>query len=192
MEYLEALEASGFSMWAKESSTAYVGFLAFHTIGLVFLAGISGAIAMRILGVARTMPLAPMIDFYPLMWAGLAINAFTGSVLMCLYPTKYLVDPTLYIKLAAVGVAVYMAVKLKAVLVSVNEGMESAAESPEAKKAAVGLLLSWFVALLTGRIMAYSLDTKLQTTAAVIVALCLLFGVGYLIGRRQGWIGSTE
>ena len=79
MEILEALEASGFSMWVKGSSTAYVAVLAFHTNGLAFLVGISGATAMRILGVARSIPLQAMEDFFPLMYVGMGINVLTGS-----------------------------------------------------------------------------------------------------------------
>ncbi len=63
MALLEALESSGFAMMVKESNTGYVATLAFHSIGMAFLVGISGATALRVLGVARSLPLAPMEDF---------------------------------------------------------------------------------------------------------------------------------
>ena len=83
-----------------DHTTAYVAFLAFHTIGLVFLVGVSGVVAMRILGVARSLPLGPLLDFFPLQYLGVCINVVTGVVLLCLYPTDYIVDPTMYIKAA--------------------------------------------------------------------------------------------
>ena len=192
MEFLEALEASGFSMWVKESSTAYVAVLAFHTIGLAFLAGISGATAMRILGVARSMPLAPMEDFFPLMWAGLWVNAVTGSVLLCLYPTKYLVDLTLYIKLSAVVAAIVLVRKLRVQVFGDNEHMATAAGIRKAKMLSGALIAVWLVSTTAGRVMAYTLPTKIQTAIAVLIALSLLALAGYLAGRQFGWIQSPE
>ena len=49
MEILAAIEASGFAMFVKESNTAYVATLAWHSIGMAFLVGISGATALRVL-----------------------------------------------------------------------------------------------------------------------------------------------
>ena len=191
MEILEAIEASGFSMWVKESSTAYVAVLAFHTIGLAFLVGISGATAMRILGVARSMPLEPMEDFFPLMYVGLGINAVTGSVLVLLYPTDFLTDPTLYIKLAAITVAIVIIRKLQ---VNVLRGrwLDTVAGSKKAKRLAGSLLAAWLIATTAGRVTAYTMPTKLQTAAAVLVVVSVALLVGYIAGRSLGWIKPSE
>jgi hypothetical protein len=191
MDILQALEASGFSMWVKESSTAYVAVLAFHTIGLAFLVGISGATAMRILGVARSIPLAPMEDFFPLMYAGFWINAVTGTVLLTLYPTDYLTDPTIYIKLSAVVAAMILVQKLRACAFGGEGDLNTAAGSKKAKTMAVMLLVVWLVAIVAGRVTAYSVATKLETAAAVIVFMVLAVLVGYFAGRSLGWIKST-
>ncbi len=106
MGVLAALESSGFAMFVKESTTIYTATLALHAIGLAFLVGISGGTALRILGVARSLPLAPMEDFFPLMWAGFWINALTGVVLLMLYPTDFLANAAIYIKLGAVACAI--------------------------------------------------------------------------------------
>ena len=191
MEILQALEASGFAMWVKESSTAYVAVLAFHTIGLAFLVGISGATAMRILGVARSMPLAPMEDFFPLMYTGFCINLATGTVLLTLYPTDFLTDPTIYIKLSAIVVAMVVIAKLKAEVFR-NDNPDTAAESKRAKTLAATLLVVWLIATVAGRVMAYTIPTKLQTAAAVIVVMALVLLIGYFARRSLGWIKSTE
>ncbi len=193
MEYLEALEASGFSMWVKESSTAYVVVLAFHTIGLTFLVGISSAAAMRILGVGRGIPLAAMLDFFPLMYVGLLINALTGAVLMCLYPTDYLVDDfTIYIKLVAVIFALVFLQKIKRGIEQVRDSQDESALPESAKKMSIALIFFWLVAVLAGRVAAYSLPTKLETAGAVIVFLGLAAVVGYLFGNKLGLIDSDE
>lgn len=192
MEFLQAIEASGFSMWVKESSTAYVAVLALHTIGLAFLVGISGSTAMRILGVARSMPLAPMADFFPLMYVGLCINAVTGSVLLVLYPTKFLVDLTLYIKLCAVTVAVVIIRWLHTHVFAGGVDPETAADSKNVKMLARTMLAAWLFAVVAGRLTAYGVNTKLQTAAAVLVLATVVLLVGYFVGRSLGWIKSSE
>jgi hypothetical protein len=192
MEYLEALEASGFSMFIKESSTAYVAFLAFHTIGLVFLVGVSGVVAMRILGVARSLPLGPLLDFFPLLYLGVCINVVTGVVLLCLYPTDYIVDPTMYIKAAAIVVAIIMVRKLKTFLLNLEAGVTTEEESNNMKLWSRILLIAWLFAVLAGRTVAYGLATKIQTAVAVLIVVSLVLLVGYLVGRGLGWINPSE
>jgi hypothetical protein len=183
MDLLAALESSGFSMWVKESSTAYVAVLAFHTVGLAFLVGISSVTAMRILGFARSIPLEPMQDFFPLMYAGFWINLATGAVLMCLYPTDYLIEPTIYIKLGAVVLAVVVLRRLQHRIFAEGIDADAAAASGNSRQLAVWMMVAWLVATVAGRVMAYSMPTKLQTAAAVLVFAALAAGLGYALYR---------
>ncbi|MDP6376859.1 MAG: hypothetical protein QF515_01925 [Pseudomonadales bacterium] len=192
MELLQALEASGFSMWVKESSTAYVAVLAFHTVGLAFLVGISGAIALRILGGARSMPLEPMEDFLPLMYAGLCINAVTGLVLICLYPTNYFTEPTIYIKLAAVVVAMVLMQKVRGIAFGADASIGTPDGLKRARTLSIVMLIAWLIATVAGRVTAYTMPTKLQTAGAVIVFLVLALLVGYGLGKSLGWFESES
>lgn len=192
MELLQALESSGYAMWVKESSTAYVAVLAFHTIGLSFLVGISGAIALRILGAARAMPLAPMEDFYPLMFVGLWINVFTGLILLSLYPTQYVVDPIIYIKLAAIVAAMMLVRRIKTALFEDGVDPDIVAETPGIRLLAVFMIIAWLTATISGRITAYDLVTRLQTTAAFVVFLVIALAIGYVVGRSMGWIKASN
>jgi cobalamin synthase len=131
-----------------------------------------------------------MADFFPLMYVGFWINLLTGTVLMCLYPTDYVVDPAIYIKLAAVVVALVMLNLMKAHVLRQGDP-EIQAKTKTAKRYATVLLCAWLVAIVTGRVIAYSLETRLQTAAAVLIALVAIFFVGYLVGRRLGWIESS-
>jgi len=191
VEILQALENSGFSMWVKESSTAYVAVLAFHTIGLAFLVGISGATAARVLGAARSMPLEPMQDFFPLMYAGLAINVFTGLVLICLYPVKYATDVAFYIKLAAIAVAAWVLRKLRILLYESEADADSIAETRPAKVLAVTMLAAWLIGIVAGRVTAYTVPTKIATAGAVIVVLIMVLLIGYAI-RQLGKGRSSQ
>ena len=187
MEMLAQLEASGFAMFVKESGTAYTTALALHTIGLAFLVGISGGTALRILGVARSLPLAPMEDFFPLMWVGFWINAVTGVVLLSLYPTKFLTDGTMYIKLGAVALAMLNIRMLRAHVFGDGANLDTTAGTTKAKRLAGALLAVWVVAITAGRLTAYTLPTKIQTAAAVLIFLVLMLLAGYIAARVLGW-----
>ena len=191
MEMLAALEASGFAMAVKESNTGYVSVLAFHSIGMAFLVGISGAIALRVLGVARSVPLAPLEDFLPLMYAGFWLNALTGVVLLSLYPTKFLVDVVFYTKLGAIAVAVVTVRRLAAHLFHGEVSLETAAGEAKARTLSVTLLGVWLVAVTAGRLTAYSFDTRVQTAIAVLIVAGLMVLAWNVAGRRLGWYESS-
>src|SRR5437764_12248368 len=89
---LDALEHTSLSTTLRDSPNIflYPTILAFHTLGLAFFVGISSAIALRILGVAPEVPLAPFRKLYPVMWAGFLFNAVSGLLLLVIEPTKFL------------------------------------------------------------------------------------------------------
>src|SRR4051812_10104573 len=98
---LDALENTWLSTMLRDSPNVflYPTILAFHTLGLAFFVGISTAIALRILGVAPDIPLAPFKKLYPLMWLGFFFNAVSGLLLLIIEPTKFLTMVDFYIKL---------------------------------------------------------------------------------------------
>jgi hypothetical protein len=69
MPFLRWLEALSLSTWIREGGSIwrYPTIFFLHTVGLGFLAGLSVAMALRILGVASRLPLAPFAKFFPLM-----------------------------------------------------------------------------------------------------------------------------
>src|SRR5215469_13227221 len=110
MNFLEAIEALGFSTWVRESKSllAYPTILWLHVMGMGVVAGVSSLISLRLLGVSPKTPLQPLERLYPLMWSGFWVNAATGTALLLASASKRLVDPTFYIKMVFIfaGVAV--------------------------------------------------------------------------------------
>ena len=107
--FLQTLEETGFSKWMRESDSVF-GFyfiLLFHTVGLALLVGSNTVVDLRLLGMAREIPLAPMKRFFRIMWLGFAINVTTGVLLLLAYPTKQLTNPDFYIKLTLIALAVW-------------------------------------------------------------------------------------
>jgi hypothetical protein len=146
------LESSAFSVWMRESDSlfAFPGILAAHTIGLGLLAGLSGALALRLLGVAKGIPPEAFRRFVPLMWIGLWMNLLTGIALLIGYPTKALTNPVFYLKLGliAAGLAI-----LRAIFRRTGSGQAAMGIT---KALAAALLIAWIATITAGRLLAYT------------------------------------
>ena len=66
----KTIEESGLSTWIRDSPSifAYWFILSFHAIGMGLLVGASVVIDLRILGVARDLPMAPLKGLYRVIW----------------------------------------------------------------------------------------------------------------------------
>jgi hypothetical protein len=155
--FLQTIEDTGFSTWLRESESpfAFYFILLFHTFGLALLVGSNVVVDLRLLGVARAIPLAPLQRLFRIMWIGFSINAVTGVLLVLAYPTKSLTNLDFYIKLTVIGFAIWVMQRLK------TEVFEDATLS-EADMTARGATLAkwslflWFGAITAGRLLAYT------------------------------------
>ena len=154
--FLAWLESTGVSVWIRESSSilAFPGILSCHAIGMGFAAGVNAAVALRILGVASTVPLGEMRRFLPVMWFGFWLNAASGVALLIAYPTKALTNPLFYVKLALVASGVWLAKAIDRYLSGVSTGDVPPPRTPRVL-AAVSLG-SWAGAIAAGRLLAYT------------------------------------
>jgi hypothetical protein len=155
--FLEAIEATGFSAWLRESESPF-GFyfiLLFHTIGLAILVGSNVVVDLRLLGVAPNIPLAPLRKLFRIMWTGFGINAVTGALLVFAYPTKSLTNLDFYIKLTLIGLAIWVMLKLKSRVFDDSSLGEAEMKARGATLAKYSLVL-WFGAITAGRLLAYT------------------------------------
>ena len=146
--FLALLEQSGLATWIREGGAIY-GYpliLFLHTLGLSTLVGLAWVIDLRILGVGSGIPLESLEKTFWLMWAGLALNAITGSLLFIADATKHASNPAFYVKLTAVALGV---VTLGRIRRSVFR------EHKSGKLLAAASLGCWFVAMSAARLMAY-------------------------------------
>lgn len=187
-EVLEAIENSGFSTWVREAPTvlAYSTVLAFHTFGMAFLVGLSGMIALRALGFARGLPLAPMGKFFPLIFVGFWVNAATGVVLTMLAARSLLSNPDFYVKLAAIAGAIVSLRMLRAGLFGEGVKLDTGPVPLKTRIVAVAMLLFWAVAVTAGRFTAYSWYVRKQSAVAVLIAAFLMLFVRHVAARVFG------
>jgi hypothetical protein len=154
------IEHTNLSLWiAGDSMLAFPAILTAHVLGTGFLAGTSSAIALRVLGVARQVPLGRMELFYPIMWVALATNAVSGTLLLIGYPYKAFTNPLFYVKLALIALAIYLVVKIRNEVLRNPQANKLPAEPAMWRHAKIlaGLSLGcWMCLIASGRFLAYT------------------------------------
>jgi len=180
--FLEWLESTWLSTTLRDSPNVflYPTILAFHTLGLAFFVGISSAIALRILGVAPEVPLAPFRKLYPVMWIGFAFNAVSGLLLLVIEPTKFLTMFDFYVKLVAIAGAVYC----NRVLYLRRFRTPAAVDPNPLPRAdrilAAVILVLWAVSITAGRLTAYDdAFVQRQTALGTLIVSAVLLAGGY-------------
>jgi hypothetical protein len=115
MDVFTWLEGSALSTWVREAPTiwAFATILTLHTFGMGVLVGASAVLDLRLLGIGRTIALAPLRTLFPVMWGGFWLNLVTGSVLFAADATSRGTQWLFLVKLlfVAVGVATMVLIK---------------------------------------------------------------------------------
>jgi hypothetical protein len=186
VEFLTWLQNSGPATWVRESDSllGYTLYLAGHTIGMVFLVGPNLLIAARVLGLAPRLPLAPLRSFRPLMTIGLWITIVTGSVLFATAPVGYVHNRVFIVKIIAIAFAVAC---VRGALRELfdrtgTEGAESVSHKAITLTAASVLL--WTIAVVAGRLTAYSGIVVVASVEAFLILLAVAAAILWMMRLR--------
>jgi hypothetical protein len=154
---LETIENLSIGVWVRESPSifAYTLVLSLHAIGLAIVLGLNWLIALRLLGVAKAIPLTALRSFYGTIWFGFFINAVSGLMLFIASATHMGVMHVFWIKMAAVATGMIVSLTLKARYLNDSAAMSSGVVPAGARRMAWWLLGVWFFALLVGRMTGY-------------------------------------
>jgi hypothetical protein len=156
LQFLEAIQNSAFATFVRESPSifAYTFVLSLHAMGLAIVVGLSAAIALRLLGLAPTIPLAPIGRLFPVMYVGFWINALSGLALLAASATTMLANPMFYAKLVFIVGGVLVMRLLRNIVFT--ERLTSGGDPPAAaRKLAIASLVCWTLAIIAGRLTAY-------------------------------------
>ncbi len=156
MEFFGWLESLSFSSWVRESGSlwAFPMFLFVHTLGVSIVAGGSTMIAFAVLGLWPKQPIKPLEKLYPVIWAGFAANAFTGTGLFMADASTRGINPDFWIKLLFVfaGTVLISVIRKK---VFTDPQLDKGPVPSGAKGLALASLFCWFAAIICGRLIAY-------------------------------------
>jgi hypothetical protein len=154
MAFLQWLEASTFSSWLKESPSllAYPAVLFLHSVGLVFTVGPSAVISLRLLGVGRGLPVAPLDRLFPVIWIGFWTSVVSGFVMLAVDATTKLANPLFSVKMIFVAASVMLMILVRR---QVKRGDEASLGRTRGWWLAAGSLVCWAGVIAAGRFMAY-------------------------------------
>lgn len=152
-KFFQTIEESGLSMWVRDNP--FWAILTVHALGMAMLVGASLVIALRILGVAPGLPLAPLRRLYGMVWAGFWIQIVSGLLLLIGYPTKSFTNPDFYLKLVLIAFGMVAMQMLKNRVFS-DPNMSDADRMVRGKALAVWSLVFWLAAVTSARMLAYT------------------------------------
>lgn len=144
------------SIWVAESDTAwaYPFVLFVHTIGIALTGGSAAVILVRVLGVARSLPIPAMRKLFPALWAGFILNAISGTLLFNAAATTTGYNPTYYLKLVLLLFATLTLLPVRTFIYADRGDPGSGIPFRVQGFAALSLLL-WAGVVATGRLIAY-------------------------------------
>jgi hypothetical protein len=127
-----------------------------HFIGLCLLIGAIGSFDLRLLGIARRVPIAAMHRLIPWGIAGFALNVATGLLFVLTEPDQYIYNPSFHLKVLFLGVA-----GVNASLFYVTSYRQVFGEAPSldaprhAKLIALVSLCAWMTVIVCGRLITF-------------------------------------
>ena len=158
-DLLVSLEESGLSTWLRESDSLWAlpTILTLHTLGLGVLVGSSWAFDLRVLGIGRTIPLAPYRAMFKVMWFGFWINFFTGLLLFAADAQRKAGSGLFLAKMLFVIIGVVMLVLIRKHVYGAD-GTAPDPVSSTAKVLAIVSIAAWTAAISAGRLLAYLIE----------------------------------
>jgi hypothetical protein len=151
--FFDTIEKSGFSMWVRDNP--FWAILSIHAIGMAALVGASMVIALRILGVAPDLPIAPLEKLYRFIWFGFWVQVITGLMLLIGYPTKSLTNWDFYVKLVLIAFGM-IAMHLLRKRVFSDPSLSEAEMMSRGKVLAICSLVFWAATVTSARVLAYT------------------------------------
>ena len=143
--------------FVRESIWAFPTLQALHFIGMTLLIGIVGALELRVLGIARAVPLAPLHRFLPLAFLGLGINVITGIFFFCHDPLVYAFNTSFRIKMLLILLARLNALWFRlGVFLDLEKWGPGIEASRIAKVISAISILLWFGVITAGRYIAFT------------------------------------
>ncbi len=153
--YLTALHDSAFSTWIREAETvwAFPTVLTIHTFGMMLLVGSAWVMDLRLLGIARAIPLGPLRPMFRIMWAAFWINLATGVLLFIADPERKATSLLFGFKMVLIAVNLPLLSRLERAVYA--EGPEPVTVGRTARQLAVVSAMLWAGTIFAGRLLAY-------------------------------------
>jgi hypothetical protein len=127
-----------------------------HFMGLALLIGTVGLFDLRMMGLARGIPMDALHKLVPWGVAGYALNVMTGVMFVTSEPDQYLFNPAFQIKLVLMGIAGINVFFFYRFVFGPVKRAPAGAHAPRTAKVAAAISLScWVGIIVCGRLITY-------------------------------------
>jgi hypothetical protein len=127
-----------------------------HFLGLCLLVGCIGTFDLRLLGVARRVPIAAFHRFVPFGLLGFAINIVSGSLFLLTEPDQYVYNPSFHFKLLFMTIGGLNAATFYLTSYRQVFGSVALLDAPRhAKVIAAISLCAWMGVIIGGRLLTF-------------------------------------
>jgi len=125
-----------------------------HFMGLTVLLGTVGLFDLRMLGMARGIPMGALHRLVPFGVGAFLVNAATGSMFFLTAPEQYLYNPAFQLKVLAIAVAGVNVAVFYAFAARSAKATAPDATAPWPARIIAGLSLgSWIIVIICGRLI---------------------------------------
>jgi len=154
---LEWIKYTPIGVFVRDSAWAFPALQSLHFIGMTMLVGVVGVIDLRVLGVARGLPIHPLHRLLPVAFTGFAINFVTGIFFFCHDPYVYAFNSSFRLKMLLILVAGLNALWFQlGVFIDVDKWGPGIEASRLAKVISALSIIIWFGVIMAGRFIAFT------------------------------------
>jgi hypothetical protein len=127
-----------------------------HFLGLCLLIGCVGMFDLRLLGVARRVPIAAVHRFIPWGILGFAINICSGAMFLLTEPDQYIYNPSFHFKLMFMTIGGLNAATFYLTSYRRIFGSAATLEAPRRAKVIAAIsLCAWIGVIIGGRLLTF-------------------------------------
>lgn len=154
---LEWIKYTPVGTFVRDSTWAFPVLQSLHFMGMTMLVGVVGVIDLRVLGVARGLPIEPLHRLLPLAFLGFGINLCTGLMFFAHDPYVYAFNTSFRLKMLLIVLAGMNALWFRlGVFIDVDKWGPNIEASRLAKFISAMSILIWFAVITAGRFIAFS------------------------------------
>lgn len=147
-----------------------------HFIGLTLLFGTIAVWDLRLLGMAKRVPIAAFHRLVPFAVLGFAINAASGSMFLMTEPNQYLYNRAFHFKLLFMALAGLNVVVFYVAVFRRVRGLAPGVDAPRAVKVfGAASLMCWMAVIVCGRLITWYRPDRCDPSEAIgFLADCIV------------------
>ncbi len=152
---LDWLAKTEYSSWVRES-WGWAMALTIHAFGNAVVVGLVFIMAMRLIGLFRTIPYTALPKFFPFIWVAICFQFASGFTLWMSKPGRYVQDPVFDIKFSLVIIGVALLVYFQRTITRESPDWQAAGKvTSRGMMFAGAAALCWAFVIVMGRLTAY-------------------------------------